>query len=325
MVVRGSAISLRVFSTLGLVAALGAWLPAQAALTLSAAGSYTLGINGGAPGGTASPTTSCGSSGQDALVFTGSSANNIGIHSYACDFNGFISFGSRASGEGTYYVDATASVSGEITASGGSGLSFFVSGGQVGAFGSASFAPGEYQQSSLSILLVIDGVTYLNDAWATEVGTTGATTYNETHGGTLSVGSSGPTIGAGFVSYGINSGSVNIDIADGTYDIAYWMTSMARGNVTGTTGCRGTYYDGGDLEIGGEVPMVAFRDQIGDDVDGGEAGFASYCGAGAQSGDPFPPIARALAVPEPGSIGLVAVALAALGGMARRRRIATPG
>lgn len=321
MVAHRSAIPLRVLGTLGLVATLGAWLPAQAALTLSAVGSYTLGANTGAPGTSASATTSCGSTGQDALEFTGSGANNVGIHSYSCDFGGFISFGSRASGEGTYYVDATASVAGKITASGGSGLSFFVSGGQVGAFGSTSFTAGEYQQSSLSILLDIDGVTYLNDSWATEVGAGGAITSSGLSSGTMSVGFSGPTTGAGFVSYGINSQSIFINIADGTYDINYVMKSVARGNVIGTTSCRGTTYNGGG-EIGVDVAAARAVD-FADDFEGGDPSFASYCGAGAQSGDPFPPIARALAVPEPGSIGLVAVALAALGGIARRRRIGT--
>ena len=207
-----------------------------------------------------------------------------------------------------------------ITASNGNGLFFFVSGGQVGSFGSTSFASGEYQAASLAISLVLTdslgtSTTYLNDLWETMVGTGGLLTNNESHTGLQSDGSTGPTTGAGFVSYGINGGGVFLNVVDGDYDISYVMTSVARGNILSTTACRATIYNGGGLERRGEFNDEGPGDQ--------ESEFASYCGAGAQSGDPFPPIARAL--PEPGSMALVAVALLAWGGLARQRRLRTLG
>jgi len=307
---------LRLLGAVGLFASLGATLPAHAAPVLAAVGSYTLGSDT-SPGATASPTTACGDAGQDALEFTGAGANNIGIHSYACDFGGFISFGSRASGEGTYYVDATASVTGRITVAGGSGFSFFVSGGQVGAFGSTAFGAAEYQQASLTISLVIDGTTYISDYWKAAVSTGGVVSTDEDHTGSMSVSSTGPTVGAGFASYGINSDSYFINLADGDHAISYVMTAVASGKVTSTTICRGTNYGGGGEN---NVERRAEVDFVGED--GGDGSFDAYCGAGAQSGDPFPPLARAAAVPEPGSIGLVAAALAALGAIGRRRRAA---
>lgn len=318
MTLHRSAVPLRLIGLLGLCASLGAWMPAQAALVLTGVGSYTLGSNGG-PGATASPTTTCGdnNTGQDALEFTGAGANSIGIHAYACDSAGFISFGSRASGEGTYYVDATASVTGQITASGNSGLLFYISGGQVGAFGSTLFGVNDYQQATLSINLTIGGTTYISDYWKATVGAGGVVATSEDHLGSIIVGSTGPTVGAGYGSFGIDGGYVFVGVADGTYDISYVMASVASGKVTSPTTCRGTVYSGGGGEIGVErVADVA--NVVGNE--GGDGSFDAYCGAGAQSGDPFPPLARALQVPEPGSIGLVAAALAALGVAGRRQR-----
>ena len=122
---------------LGLLIAVGCIsVPAHAALAQFAAGSYNLGsdLSGGA---TPSPTTPCGTGGTDALVFTGSGVNNIGIHSYSCGL-GFFEFGSRSSGENTYYVDGSASVIGDLP-SGASGFGFFISPGQVGAKIAAAF------------------------------------------------------------------------------------------------------------------------------------------------------------------------------------------
>lgn len=103
-------------------------------------------------------------------------------------------------------------------------------------------------------------------------------------------------------------------LSDGTHDISYVMTSLARGKVTGTTSCRGTVFNGGGNGIEATAAI------IGDGVDGGggnDGGFNSYCGAGAQSGDPFPPIARGL--PEPGSLPLVALAVGLLPVLSSRR------
>lgn len=183
---------------LALVAALAAVAPpASAAVVQTGVGSYNLGSDSSA-GATASPSSACGSGGQDALVFTGSGANNIGIHSYSCGL-GFFQFGSRSSGENTYDVDGTASVIGSLTTAGG-GFGFFISPGQVGAFGSTAFGACEYQESMLSIKLLIDGVVLLDDAFNTKVDTGGAQTFSHTSTGTLGGVSDTFSSGVGFVS-----------------------------------------------------------------------------------------------------------------------------
>jgi PEP-CTERM motif len=311
----------KTLSAIGLAAALSALgLSTQAAAAVQAGvGSYNLGTDV-ATGATASPQTACGSGGQDALIFTGSGGNNIGIHSYSCGF-GLYEFGSRSSGEGTYYVDGSGSVIGDISISGG-GLSIFVSPGQVGAFGSTAFVAGEYQRSELSIELKIRPAgstdaftTYLDEDWFVEIGTGGAVSNGYTSSGTDSVINSF-TSGAGYASYAVTGQSYFFGLSDGLYEIDYVISSLARGKITTTTSCRGVIGDGGIGE-GDHEGGPQFAAFVGEE--GGDGSFAAYCGAGAQSGDPFPALAREL--PEPGSMALIG--LAGLLGMGARRRAAS--
>lgn len=306
----------KTLASIGLAAVVGTFaLQAQAAPAVQAGvGSYNLGTDV-PPGATAAPQTSCGSGGQDALVFTGSGGNNIGIHSYSCGF-GLYEFGSRSSGEGTYYVDGSGSVVGDISVTGG-GFSVFVSPGQVGAFGSTSFVAGEYQRSELSIELRIRPAgstaaftTLLDEDWFVEVSTGGAVTNAYTSNGTNAVNSSFMS-GNGYGSYAVTGQGFFFALSDGLYEIDYDISSLARGNITTTTSCRGIIADGGF----GEAHAAAQRAAAAED-----GSFAAYCGAGAQSGDPFPspPIARALVVSEPGSLALIGIA--GLLGLRGRRR-----
>ncbi|MFN3862312.1 MAG: hypothetical protein ACK4R2_12680 [Roseateles sp.] len=288
-------------------------LPTWAALTLTGAGSYNLGTPSSA-GATAASTTACGaSSGQDALEFTGAGANNIGIHAYACDY-GIIDFGSRSSGEGTFFARGVATVTGSLFTNAFDGFSFFIQSGEVGAFGSTAFTAGEFQKSSLTIKLIIDGTTYLDEAWSAEVGAGGVITSSYVSNGTLSVSNSAQS-GAGFFSYGINGGFYSLPLSEGDHNIFYEMVSEASGNVTSTSVCTAVLYGGGQGEA------AAFAAEVPEGPGHNEP-FTSYCGAGARSGDPFnDPIARlqVLQLPEPMSAGLTLTALLAAAGVRRRR------
>lgn len=287
-----------------------------------ASGSYNLGSDS-STGTTSAASSSCGTSGTDALEFTGAGANNIGIHSYSCGFGSY-QFGSRSSGENTYFVDGKASVIGNI-AIGGTFFDVVIDSGQVGAFGSTSFGALEYQESQLTIKLTINGTTFLDEAFVTKIGEGGTSTNTYTSDGSYSVGNS-LNSGAGYTSYSIFGGYYSFDIsaltpdAAGEYDVFYEMTSMARGKVLSTSACRAPNYYGG-----GEVAQFAVR--AGDHIDDVEVveiddSFSSYCGAGAQSGDPFPSLARAQSVPEPGSFALIGLAgvMMALSRVRRRTR-----
>lgn len=289
--------------------------PAWAELTYTATGSYKLGSSSGLGGTALSPTTCGNNAGQDVLGSDGAGVNNIFIHAYACD-DSVSSFGSRSSGENTFYALGTATIAGSIDVAEDSGFSFFISAGEVGAFGSTAFGAGEFQKSKLTIKLEIDGVTYLDEAWSAEILAGGAS-------GTSSYSSNGPEtvgfttdIGAGFFSYGILGGSFFIPLSEGSHDISYVMTSEASGNILTTSACTAFLQSPRNQEgfAAAEVP----------EGPGTGEPFAAYCGAGARSGDPFgDPIARALPpgeLPEPMSAGLALTALLAAAGARRRAK-----
>lgn len=308
------------FKKLCLAAALTALtVPAWAALTYTGTGAYNLGSSSG-PGGTVAASSSCGNiSGQDTLEFTGSGINNIGIHAYSCD--DFLSnFGSRSSGENTFFAGGTASINGSLDVGENGSFDFFVNSGEVGAFGSSAFAAGEFQKASLTIKLIIDGVTYMDEAWSAEVGTGGALTNSHVTGpGSLTVGTAEAS-GSGYFSYGLAGGFYSIGLTEGSHDISYVMASEASGNIMTTGVCSAVLYGGG----GGQE--TAARAANAEAVEGPGAGdpFTSYCGAGARSGDPFnDPIARAQDVgqlPEPMTAGLALTAMLAAAGARRRAK-----
>lgn len=311
---------MRALKILSLAALTAIAAPAWANLTFTATGSYNLG-SASSSGGTAIVPTSCGLGGQDVLDFPGAGLDNAVVHAYSCDDNQ-VNFGSRSSGENSFFATGTASVLGTLTTGDNGVFAFTISPGEIGAFGSTAFAAGEFQKAKLSIALMIDGKKYIDSVWSAEVGAGGVVTKsyvsNADAGVALDLDYSFND-GPGFYSYGLFGGDYAVALGDGEHNISYVMTSEASGSVLDTSVCT-AYLQGngraaarGDGEVGVEGPPV------------GEA-FTSYCGAGARSGDPFPPnvaIARAQDVeqlPEPMSAGLALTALLAAVG-ARRRSI----
>jgi hypothetical protein len=261
---------------------------------------YNLGTSSSA-GLTDVPPGPCSSSGLDALEFTGSGSNNIGIHTYGCGLGQF-QFGSRSSGEGTYFVDGHVNYSDTFT---GTDFSFTVSPGHTGAWGSPGFASGEFQQGSMRLLLTIDSVTYMDESFSVRVDSTGTTA---SHGGTVQLLSFTPVSGTSSFDYIVNALNDTINgLADTSHTVSYDIFTEASGNITATSSCLAPVSQGG----GGYNQPTAFGGV-------GPSNFAVYCGAGAQTGDPLPPFPRA--VPEPGSGALVALGAAAMAIANLRRR-----
>jgi hypothetical protein len=286
--------------------------PAWAALTYTAAASYSLGSYT-PPGGSAAPVSNCGNVfGQDAGDVTGSGDNNIAVRAYSCD-DSTSNFGARTSGEATYYAKSTASILGTFGGSDATAFDFFINPGEIGAFGSSAFLAGEFQKALLTIKLTIDGTVYMDAAWSAEVGAGGLLSNSQSSNGVLSVGWAS-TSGSGFFSYGINGGGYTVALGSlppgQEHTISYVMESTSSGNLTSAAACTGVLYNGVNVEgeTGSATPGTPF---------------GAYCGAGARLGDPAPnadPIARALpnVVPEPMSASLALTALLAAVGVRRR-------
>lgn len=302
-------------AALGLAAASPAW----AGLTYTASGAYNL-LTSSSVGTTAVTPTSVGS-GQDVLAFESQGDSSIGIHAYSVD-TGPISFGSRSSGINTYYATSTARVAGTVAATDSNDFSFRLESGQVGAFGSTGFSGGEFQKASLSIKLSIGGTIFFDEAWSAEVTSGGTVTASHVINplAMLAIGYQS-TAGTGYFNYGINGADYSINLAalipnaQGDHDIVYEMVSTASGNITNTLACNAALY-AGPIAGRGAGQVQAFEGPGAGDP------FLSYCGAGAQSGDPFSlPIATPfdgdLPLPEPASLPLVAGALLAAVGVRR--------
>lgn len=289
------------FSHLCLAAAVaGLALPAWADLVYTSAGSYNAGSSSG-PGATAAAGTSCGSlSGRDTQEFNGVGANNIGIHAYACDNQPGV-IGARASGENTYFAQGTSSIIGTVGGTDAKTFDFIVDAGQVGVFGSSAFVAGEFQRASLTIKLIIDGTTYMDESWSAQVSTGGAISASHASNGSLSL-ATALEFGSGYFSWDITGNSFSIPLLalpnGDDHNISYVMTSEAAGNIRSTTSCTAV------LASAPHAP------------------FGAVCGAGATVGDPNnDPIATATGqLPEPMTAGLTLAALLAAAGARRRSR-----
>lgn len=274
-------------------------LPSWAALTYTGTGSYNVGTSAG-PGGTAVPSNTCGNiSGQDSGIFNGAGSDNIGIHAYACD-DAVGNAGSRASGQGTYFAQGIASIFGTLGGQDATSFDFIVNPGEVGVFGSTGFVAGEFQRALLSIKLVIDGITYLDEAWSAQVDAGGAITNSYTSLGQQALAWT-TSSGAGYFSYGITGGSFSIPLlalpGGADHNISYVLTAESAGNIIATTSCIGV--------LAGAP----------------NAPFGAVCGAGAVTGDPNnDPIAVPTGqLPEPMTAGLALTALLAAASARRRK------
>jgi hypothetical protein len=316
-----------------LAAALSYSSMSSAAAVITA--SYNLGTPSAA-GATNEPAGPC-QGGADALRFTGSGSNNIGIHTYSCDYYGTngatTSFGSRSSGENTYYVDGSVVVTDTFN---GSAFTYHVSAGEVGAFGSTLFGAGEFQRAELAVRMTLDGALILDQSWFALVGV----------GGTVEFASNANPLASDSIGYTFNASAayVSFDIFDlyrtigglsaGSHTVSYSITSKAFGNVNAGSAAANNcfapaYYTnpvgggGGGVPGGGEgEPNLQFALALAEE---GGGTIPVSCGAGARSGDPFniePGIVALAAdnpVPLPAPLALAGLGLAVMG---LRRRAA---
>ncbi len=306
--------------SLGLVGALTFGVSALSNAAAVVTASYNLGSSSG-PGATNVPTTACGfsnSAGADALEFTSSGNNSIGIHTYSCNFSAAnaTSFGSRSSGENTFYADGLVTVNETFT---GDSFTFNVDAGAVGAFGSSLFGADEYQSAKLRVFMSVDGNTILDEMFSAFVGQNGIVSMNRIigAGASLAIDAAEET-GAGYGAFNIFGLFETLALSAGVHTVSYTIGSVASGNVdtagpaASDCGAPGSYTRGG----GGEEAAARFAV-----ADLAEGLTNVYCGAGSRSGDPFGPgIARVFngllvdnPVPVPAPLALLGAGFFALG------------
>lgn len=282
------------------------------ALPLHAEASYT--VNGT----TTNLPNQDSSTNVDILEFPTVDNVNVGLHTYGTLGSNFTQFGDRASatisGPGSYDVQgifqlALNNVAGSNT--------FNVISGEVSAIGAAGgfLNNGDFVHGLFSFDLVLDGSQIYHQDIAATVDDTGAsatatTTVGSGLGIDLGVSCNSDTA-TGFASCGIGGGPFTLNFDDlnptnfGDHTLLYTLTAVADGSVTDTNSCGTGIGDGSGIG-------VAFAAVIGD----GSGGGFSSCSSVARSGDPS-------GVPEPGTMSLAALGMAALQ-LARRRRAGKP-
>lgn len=232
-----------------------------------------------------------GSTSVDILQFTPDIyGNNIGIHTYADSTSA--SFGSRASGDGSYDVTSNIKVTGDFT---GDTFSSSIIPGQVYVQIPAGyvFGAGEFVSAHLKFSLVVDGGTpFLSEAslnWST-AGL--VSNVSETAGG-FNIGYS-LTTAATFANYGFGPSTQMINgFGVGTHTFEYNIFAEAHG-LTHSVTCVGD--GGGNGQHPGDAGVAAVGD--GSTGQGG-----CQPGSGAQSGDPLH------SLPEPDSMALMGLGL----------------
>lgn len=263
---------------------------AQAVPTLHAEAQYT--INGST---TVLPSQTSNTA-VDILEFTGSGGVSIGLHTFG-DWASKV-FGNRASGDinGTGSYDVSGLFRLTIPdAEVGSSFTFNIIPGEVSARGpdGGFLNVGDFLDAFVELDISVGGASVfhseasalLDDDEATAGFTGNDIGFSCTN-----------SLASGFASCSIAGGPFTLD-GLGSGDLVYTLYAQARGNVTDSGQCgSGGIGNGSDFQL-------AF---IGD---GGEGGGA-FCGSVARSGDPLP---------EPGTIGLAGLGIAALG-LARRRK-----
>ena len=273
-------------------------LQADASYNTPVLGSHTLG-----------PTIDSGSSANvDILHFeTDSSGNNVGIHTYANTPSQ--SFGSRASGGGTY--DVTSLITVNITGVGNTFASQVIPGQVYLNFPTGYiFGLTDFVESELKFALSVDGgvANFISDAHLKRDNTGLNASTTVTSGG-FSIGYSFSS-GAGYDAYTFGSSIQTISGLDilspsfvGNHTLVYTIFAEAKGH-THAVACNG----GGG---GGNHPVNNANASDGT----GTGTTDCFPGSGAQSGDPLE-----INTPEPGSMTLFGVGLAMLAWSRRQFR-----
>jgi hypothetical protein len=283
--------------------------------------SYNLGTSQ-STGSTSVPGTACfdNNPGSDALLFTDSGNNRIGIHTYDCNYG----FGSRSSGENNYYVDGKVAINETFV---GNSFGYFIEQGDIGAFGSTLFGAGNIQYAELTINFSLDGMVIIDQSWMVSVGQGGVVTATTTSNGSSTVGSS-YSGGSGFGSYSIfgDSGFISLGLNSASHTVLYTITSKAFGSVDTSTAAASDCYAASQPGGGGGANALAAADgHVALASVAAASGFNGvqnvFCGAGARIGDPFSlGVARVFTgllpdspAPLPAPLVLLAVGLVGLG------------
>ncbi len=292
--------------SLYIAAALGCAMPlaARAVPVLQAQAGYNVpGTNN--PGATpvsGSPQSSDTS--VDILDFFTVNNVSMGVHTYGSTGT-FTQFGNRVSsdvsGTGSYDLDGVLVLTLNDV---GPTFSFNVIPGEVSATGSTGFVSGEFVNAHLNLSIEVNGTqVFMSDAVASA--SAGGVANASFTGADLGYSCSGGT-SDGLAGCSLSGGPFSLDLpsllggAAPTYDLVYTLSAEVHGNITQDHGDCGGFYNGS-----GPQPATF---AVGSGGNGGKVG--APCGSIARSGDPLP---------EPGSLALAGLGLAALSAVRRRK------